>query len=350
MSFGLDYTAGPALASMKGASVAFVCRYVGYFSGYNLNAIATAQNKVLTPGEAQQLSQDGISIISNYEWYANRATENASSGVWDAQTAQTIHAACGGPSDRPIYFSVDADVPGASTANYFRGVASVIGLARTGAYGSYQVIQYLLDNNLISWAWQTEAWSNGLWDSRNHIEQYQNGVLMDGASVDYNRSLKSDFGQWRIGTMQTYSPQSADFAQWFTATDGSHWLCKSTGKIVQYGVRSFYAGLSTDGQTLPIVGLPLSNELSLTINGKSVVLQIFERAGIYYDPSHEVDSQPGTGVYSLCHLNDANLLHNIPGLPALTTTIDTAPIITALKALQTYNDTTINTALKALGA
>ncbi len=188
MAFGLDYVAGPPIADMKAAGVAFVCRYLSFVN--NLT-----QGKLLTAAEAKGLSAVGISLVSNYEWYANRPLEGAASGRQDAQIAAGQHIACGGPATRPIYFSVDIDVDGAQVLDYFKGVASVIGEARTGAYGSYRVLQYLLNVGAIAWGWQTYAWSAGIWELRAHIQQYQNGMVMAGANVDYDRSIKSDFGQ-----------------------------------------------------------------------------------------------------------------------------------------------------------
>ena len=338
MSFGIDCTASPPIAALKAAGVTFVCRYTGYFSGYNLNDIPAPQGKVLTPGEAKTLGQAGIAVVSNYEWYANRAASGYDSGVWDAQTAQKIHTVCGGPADRPIYFSVDFDTTATpAIIAYSKGVASVLGLARTGAYGGYRVIKGLLDAGAITWAWQTYAWSAGLWDARTHIQQYSNGMILAGMSVDYDRAMKPDFGQWLYGgktPVQEYTPQSADFGTWFTATDASHWKCKSTGKTVQFGIKGFYSQLSMDGQSLPIPGLPLSDEIYLNINGKQVVLQVFERAGIGYDPNHAKDRQPGTGDCFLFHLNDSDLLAHIPGLPTQPPApVDTTALITAINAI-----------------
>lgn len=210
MSYGLDDTSTPSVAAMRSANppISFVCRYVGYYSGYNLNDIATQQGKCLTPGEAKTLSQGGIALVSNYEWYNTRAINDGlghgwtsqqafDAGIWDAQTAQKIHVACGGPADRPIYFSVDFNTGVTSLIiDYFKGIASVIGLARTGAYGGYACIKGLLDAGAITWAWQTYAWSGGQWDERAHIRQYQNGVTFGGRSVDYDESMQADFGQW----------------------------------------------------------------------------------------------------------------------------------------------------------
>lgn len=190
--FGLDFVTAPSITAMKAASVAFVCRYLSEVN--DLTKI-----KLLTPAEAKADSEAGISIVSNFEWYGNRAAEGFNSGVADAKIADAQHKACGGPGERPIYFSVDFEATSTQMgmiADYFKGVASVIGLARTGAYGSYDVIKYLLDNDCITWAWQTYAWSGGRWDARADIQQYENGVSFDGHEVDYDRSMKPDFGQW----------------------------------------------------------------------------------------------------------------------------------------------------------
>jgi hypothetical protein len=250
MTFGLDYVSGPAIADMKAAGVAFVCRYVGYFSGYNIDAIATPQGKVLTPGEAKAYSAAGIALVSNWEWYANRAIDGATAqdhfnnGAWDAQEAAKIHTACGGAPSRPIYFSIDMDVDGALVADYFRGVASTIGKARTGAYGSFRVLRYLFDNGLISWGWQTYAWSGGAWESRAHIQQYQNGVAMSGHSVDYNRSIKTDFGQWVQGGSSSMIPTGwHDDGTTLTAPNGVH---------VVHGFRSYVLAHNWASDNLPL--------------------------------------------------------------------------------------------------
>lgn len=216
MAFGIDYVSGPTPAELKATGVTFVCRYLSYVN-------SLTQVKIMTASETQALSQAGISIVSNYEWYANRALEGFASGVQDAQIAASQHAACGGPNTRPIYFSVDADVDGSSVAAYFKGVASVIGLSRTGAYGSYRVLEYLFNIGDIAWGWQTYAWSGGAWEPRAHIQQYQNGMTLAGHSVDYDRSIKSDFGQWRIGGTMSGIPQG-----WHMSPDGTALICPSS--------------------------------------------------------------------------------------------------------------------------
>lgn len=201
--FGLDYTS-ESLQVVMSLGARFVCRYVGYFSGYDLNNIAKQQGKCLYPAEAQNLLANNIDIVSNFEWYALRPSINDagsssaafSAGQWDARVADAIHIGCGGSDTAPIYFSVDYQTDGTDVVDYFQGLASVIGLPRVGAYGGFDCIKFLFDNNLITYGWQTYAWSNGKWDSRAHIHQYSNGNKVVGGTVDFDESVKLDFGGW----------------------------------------------------------------------------------------------------------------------------------------------------------
>src|SRR2546421_11571911 len=137
MISGLDYSMGmPDIATMKQGKVAFVCRYVGWSD--------LSQAKILTPTEARTLSQNGIAIVSNYEWYATRPQEGAAAADVDAARALQIHESCGGPSSAPIYFSVDYDSPGSDVADYFRELANKIGIQRVGAYGGDRCIKNVL--------------------------------------------------------------------------------------------------------------------------------------------------------------------------------------------------------------
>lgn len=263
MAFGLDYTTAPPLAALRavrvnGLPVTFVCRYTGYFAGYDLNTIdGPQQGKVLTPQEALTNGKAGIATVSNHEWYETRPTEGAAAGAWDArEVAQKIHAACGGPPDRPIYFSVDFDAGGPEVAGYFRGVASEIGLHRTGAYGSYRVLKYLFDTNLITWGWQTYAWSGGQWEPRAHIRQYDNNRWIAGLSVDYNLSMKADFGQWfprgTGGTQMNGLPAGAQ-------DNGKDTITFKNGKVMVKGFRVKYLEMAAAG-LIPPDDEPLENE------------------------------------------------------------------------------------------
>lgn len=104
--------------------------------------------------------------------------------------------------------------------------------------------------------------------------------------------------------LQNYSNQSADFSKYFSQINDNQWQCKKTGNIVQFGIKSFYETLSLDGQSLPVVGLPTTNELYETVKGQAVVVQFYERAVIVYDGNHVLDSQPGTTTAYLAKFDD----------------------------------------------
>ncbi|HEY6459912.1 MAG TPA: DUF1906 domain-containing protein [Polyangiaceae bacterium] len=185
---GVDYSWDrPSPSSLKSDGYKFVCRYLSH----------DTTGKNLSKSEADALIAEGIGVVSNWEDSSTDALSGYDLGVSDAKAADSQDSADGAPSTRPIYFSVDFDAtPGDQTAinAYFDGVASVIGLDRTGAYGGYYVIQRLFDAGKIKWGWQTYAWSGGQWDSRAQLRQVQNGIA--GGQMDLDQAVADDFGQW----------------------------------------------------------------------------------------------------------------------------------------------------------
>jgi hypothetical protein len=192
----IDYAWGrPSVASLRAAAAIAVCRYLSY----------DQTGKTLTRIEADGLRASGIDIVSNWEQAGSWAEYSGGQAVGrtHAATAAVQHITCGGPPGRPIYFSTDWDVTAgqlATVADYYRGVASVIGLSRTGAYGGLRVIRYLFDQHVITWGWQTYAWSGGQWDPRAQLRQIQNGVRIGGVDCDLDESMAADFGQWAVAT------------------------------------------------------------------------------------------------------------------------------------------------------
>jgi len=122
--------------------------------------------------------------------------------VQDAKDAAAQAKSCGMPAGRPIYFAVDFDASSSqqSAINaYLDGAASVLGKNRTGIYGGYNPVKRALDGGHCAWAWQTYAWSGGKWDSRAQLQQYSNDHTIGGVGLDYDRSTKNDYGQWKVG-------------------------------------------------------------------------------------------------------------------------------------------------------
>jgi hypothetical protein len=229
---GVDYSwYRPSPSSLVSQGYKFVVRYASH----------DTTGKNLSKGEADALIAAGLDIVSNWEDGAQDALGGYGLGVSDAQAAEQQFAADGAPSDRPIYFSVDFDAtPGDQTAinAYFDGVASVIGLARTGAYGGYYVIQRLFDAGKIKWGWQTYAWSGGQWDARAQLRQTQNGIA--GGQMDEDESEADDFGQWGHSTPPPDQPRG--YLDQATCTTVSGWT-----QDPQVATTSIFADVYYDG-------------------------------------------------------------------------------------------------------
>jgi hypothetical protein len=205
MAEGVDYSwTRPDPAKLYAAGKRFAMRYVPYLE--QVYPTYKWAYKGLTDFERRQLREHGLSIGMVWETTAGRAREGYGAGRADA--AMTIDGLehCGLPADLPVYYAVDFDAnvgqrfwpPYHSGAirDYLKGVASVIGIGRTGVYGGFYVIEWALRNGYARWGWQTYAWSGGKVSSRAHLLQYNNYASIGGQAVDLNRSLKADFGQW----------------------------------------------------------------------------------------------------------------------------------------------------------
>jgi len=190
MAKGVDYSWGrPNLDSLRAAGVTFACRYLSYDkTGKNLSAT-----------EARALLAKGINVVSNWEWGKTDAAAGYNLGVQHARDAAAQHTAFGGPANAPIYFSVDFDaqpVDYNGVARYFDGVASVIGVNRTGVYGGYPIVSQLWSTGRVRFIWQTTAWSGGKKHPNTSIYQYAYGVIIGGGECDVDESYGSNYGQW----------------------------------------------------------------------------------------------------------------------------------------------------------
>jgi hypothetical protein len=191
---GCDYSTGrPSIQSLKDGGFTFVSRYLSY----------EPNPKNLTSLEATTLRINGIDVVSNWEQAGTFAeiSQGYPQGQKHAREAHRLHVNCGGPANAPIYFSTDFN-PTAfeldAVGQYYRGIASIIGIERTGGYGGLRTIQYLFNNDFIRWGWQTYAWSGvpPLWDPRAQVHQVQNGVKIGGADCDIDYAFTDNFGQW----------------------------------------------------------------------------------------------------------------------------------------------------------
>lgn len=192
MSQLLDYAWGrPHTSKLKAAGYAGVLRYLSH----------DTTGKNLTRTEANELSAAGLYIGVVWEGRANRALDGATAGRNDATDAHAMAVQCGMPSDRPIYFAVDFDVSASemnAVMRYLHAAQDVLGASNVGVYGGKRCVTTAMDDG-IEWGWQTYAWSGGKWDSRAQIQQYSNSHTFDGVDCDYDRTMDTDAGLWRVG-------------------------------------------------------------------------------------------------------------------------------------------------------
>jgi len=190
----IDFAWGrPGVKALEAAGVTGVVRYASHdTTGKNLSAAEAHGYLTATPK---------INVALIWESTAGRVQSGHGGGVADASEALIQGVSWGMPKGRPIYFACDYNAgPDACTA-YLQGVASVLGLSRTGLYGGYVPIKAAFDKHLITFGWQTYAWSGGRWDTRAQLQQYSNGHAVGGVDCDYNRlGAGTDWGGWLTGT------------------------------------------------------------------------------------------------------------------------------------------------------
>ncbi|MEO6795265.1 MAG: DUF1906 domain-containing protein [Mycobacterium sp.] len=184
---------------------------------------ATFDFKPVTHDYADGLRAAGLQVVSCYQfgkpgWTTSPSdfTRGYDGGAADAQTALRLHTAAGGPESAPIFFSVDENIDSRAwnvlALRWFRGINSVLGVARTGIYGGARQCTWAITDGVIGhstspgyrWAWQTRAWSGGEREpaavlfQREIVTAADPGFVIDGVHVDVNDVLAADFGQWGL--------------------------------------------------------------------------------------------------------------------------------------------------------
>jgi hypothetical protein len=185
--FGIDFAFGtPSIRGLRGAGVSFVCRYLS----------PTGNSKNLRRSEVLAYRRAGIGVVTVWEATAARALEGRGAGERDALAAKQMLHELGAPPNAVVFFAVDFDDKTQPVGDYFRGAAHVLGKHRVGVYGGYDVVKRLLNADLVSYAWQTYAWSGGAWDHRARLRQFSNDHTIAGVSCDFDRAVGPHFGAW----------------------------------------------------------------------------------------------------------------------------------------------------------
>lgn len=190
---GIDYGFGrPKPANIKKLGYDFVCRYLSH-----------TPSKNLMQGELLDLRNAGLIIVVVWETTTQRPLAGYDAGVQDAVDAikqlKNMEAQDQDGNLPVIYFALDDDfgidnLKGPIT-EYFKGITSVLPSSRVGVYGGILSVRTLLDSGLVSYAWQTLAWSHKQWDERAQLRQVStSGPNIDGVECDTNETTSDDFG------------------------------------------------------------------------------------------------------------------------------------------------------------
>lgn len=172
----------PTVAQIEAVGAHFVARY-----------LSTDAKKNIRAAEVTAYKAAGLGTVVVWETTTGRATAGRAAGVADAQAAEAQRKAVGLPPDMVVHFAVDEDTTWASVSPYMAGAASVIGKARVGVYGGYQVIEGAAAAG-YRYLWQTVAWSGGHWSSHATIRQPGGTTLSGGA--DWDTAMTPDYGQY----------------------------------------------------------------------------------------------------------------------------------------------------------
>lgn len=161
--------------------------------------------KPILLAEARDLYQNGLKIVSNYQYGKAETADwlgGEAAGVQHAKRGWQIHVAAGGSYGAPIYASIDDDPTfeqyKAQVAPYLRGWEAVLGHQRVGIYGNSKTIEWALQDGLGTWFWQHNWGSPGrVAHAAAHLHQVEiDKRKVAGIGVDINHILKPSFGQW----------------------------------------------------------------------------------------------------------------------------------------------------------
>lgn len=199
-----DGTGFPPAGSLPGIDYSFarpggdlIDKRGMYFAGRYLWAKRYPNSKGITRAEFDDLAAHDVETFFIYEEDGKELAGGFAAGVRVATLAQAELDFLGADvKDRPVYFNVDYDANASAMPQILealKGIASVIGLSRTGLYAGLGPIKAAFDAGLITFGFQTYAWSGGVWDSRAHLQQWANGQW--GDTVDFTRAIKANYGQ-----------------------------------------------------------------------------------------------------------------------------------------------------------
>jgi Domain of unknown function (DUF1906) len=179
---------------------------IGYVSEDN-----TGKN--ITAAEIQGYLDAGVAVLLVYEYSTTAISGGAAKGRRDALIACQHAISVEYPWGCTIAFAVDENTSGNPSAidDYcyaFTAMCHDHGFYSM-VYGGLSTVKRALDLGMVDFAWQTYAWSGNpvQWDPRVAIRQTQNGVTINGKTVDLDTAMIDDFGLWEAEMPSLDDPQ-----------------------------------------------------------------------------------------------------------------------------------------------
>lgn len=212
---GIDYSYGrPGGAAIREAGFSFAMRYLG----------PPSDPRCITPEERDDLHGSGVAIGLIWETAANRALSGFAGGRDDARAALDWMVVLGAPEHVACYMTCDFDTDPSNidtVVDYVHGAASVMGYARTGIYGEYEVIAQVSLEDACRYLWQCRAWSGSpvRLHPERHLYQPFPGGTVNGALVDYDAAYGPDQGLWMPPQQEDDSMSDNDILAVFGSTE-----------------------------------------------------------------------------------------------------------------------------------
>lgn len=200
MAWVLDYSGWRPnvndFAAMRANGIVGVSRYL---------APMTAEHnwKRISKAEYEFITNNGLSVVLNWEEHAGTWRGGYGAGVAAGREARAQARAIGFGDDRPIIQSIDTAVLPSEMATavaFQQGFNDGGGCGPQGCYGTYPILTELWNTNRICVAWQTAArawYGNGPQFEHASMLQFANKSfpMFPSASYDQNIVLCADWGQ-----------------------------------------------------------------------------------------------------------------------------------------------------------
>lgn len=190
---GVDYSwSRPNLSCLYNNGKRFICRYFSF----------DTTGKTLSPTEAKNIAASGLWIVANWEQSGKGDTHPDDAARQSLKIAHDVNM----PHGRPIYASADFDIQDYNydeAQNWITSFHKALGGEYDGRalYSHCDMLEWGYKHGWLKWGWNTYAWSGGQWCGDAQLQQYQNGVTLCSGSVDLDRAMVSDYGQWQPGKL-----------------------------------------------------------------------------------------------------------------------------------------------------